>query len=299
MMRRRTRIWRLLGEAFRGWRAHRDSRLAAAIAYYTMFSLAPLLIIVVAVAGAVFGEAEAQGELTQQIGKMFGEETVPLIEGMISGAGRFRSGLFAWVVGAAALMIGATGVFAALRDALATVWEVQQKGGLKGIVKTRLVSFLVVLAIGFLLLALLVTSTALSVVPRIAGFFPGLYQLLDAANFLLTFAVITCLFAFAYKILVPAKLRWTDVWTGAALTSLLLTLGKFLIGLYLASGHVGSLYGAASSLIVLLFWIYFSALVFLFGAEFIRVNAKDSHGGGSARARKAGYLDSGGVDIKS
>lgn len=214
MIRRRTRIWRLLREAFRGWRAHRDARLAAAIAYYTMFSLAPLLIIVVAVAGAVFGKAEAQGELTQQIGKMFGEETVPLIEGMISGAGRFRSGLFAWFVGAAALMIGATGVFAALRDALATVWEVQQKGGLRGIVKTRLVSFLVVLTIGFLLLALLVTSTALSVVPRIAGFFPGLYQLLDTANFLLTFAVITCLFAFAYKILVPAKLRWSDVWTG-------------------------------------------------------------------------------------
>jgi membrane protein len=279
-------MWNLMKQACRGWLIHNDSRLAAAIAYYTIFSLAPLLVIVVAVAGAVFGEAAAKGELTQQIRVLVGDEAVPLIQGMIEGAGRIRSGLFAWAVGAVALLIGATGAFAALSDALATIWEIRQEGGLKGIVKTRVVSFLVVLSIGVLLLALLISSTGLSVIARITGSFPGLYRLLDMLNFLLSFAVVTCLFAFTYKVLVNVKLRWSDVWAGAALTSLLFTVGRLFLSLYLASGRMRSVYGATSSVIVLLFWIYFSAQVFLFGAEFIRARAEVAHGRNLFRGRK-------------
>jgi membrane protein len=264
-------VGRMLMAALAGWWNHKDSRLAAAIAYYTIFSLAPLLVIVVAVAGAVFGEAAARGELDQQIANLVGKEAIPLIDGMIEGAGRFRSGLFAWGAGIVALFIGATGVFAALRDALATVWEVEQQGGLRGIVKDRVVSFLGVLALGVLLLALLTTSSTLSLFVKITGVFPGLNQLVSTVNFLFSFAVVTCVFAFAYKILISVKLWWGDVWTGAAFTSLLFTVGKLLMGIYLGSGRIRSIYGAASSVIVLLFWVYFSAQVFLFGAEFIRV----------------------------
>jgi membrane protein len=269
---------KLLSTALAGWWNHKDSRLAAAVAYYTMFSMAPLLVIVVAVAGAVFGEAAAKGELNQQITNLVGKDAVPLIESMIEGAGRFRSGLFAWAAGIIALVIGATGVFAALHNALETVWEVPQKGGLKGILKARAVSFLVILGLGVLLLALLITSAGLPLFVRITGVFPGLNRLLSMLNFLLSFAVVMCVFAFAYKILITMKLRWGEVWTGAALTSILFTIGKLLIGLYLASGRAKSIYGAASSVIVLLFWIYFSAQVFLYGAEFIRVYVAATRG---------------------
>ena len=264
-------VGKLLSAALSGWWNHKDSRLAAAIAYYTMFSMAPLLVIVVAFAGAVFGEAAARGELNMQITNLVGEEAVPLIESMIEGAGRFRTGLFAWVAGIIALLIGATGVFAALRDALETVWEVPQRAGLKGILKTRGVSFLVILALGVLLVALLIASASLPLFVRITGAFPGMKQLLGMVNFLLSFAVVMCVFAFAYKILISVKLLWHEVWTGAALTSLLFTIGKLLIGIYLTSGRANSIYGAAGSVIVLLFWVYFSAQVFLFGAEFVRV----------------------------
>jgi len=272
--------WRLLKQVVAGWHTHNNSRLAAAIAYYAIFSLAPLLVIVVAVAGAIFGEAAAKGELAQRISNLVGSDAALVLESMIEGAGRFRSGLFAWAVGAVALLIGATGVFAAVRDALATIWGLPQRGGVRDILRTRIVSFLVVLAIGLLLLTFLIASTTLSVIARITGSFPVLYQLLDILNFLFSFAIITCLVALAYKLLITVKLRWRHVWTGAAFTSLLFAAGKLLLGLYFASSRMRSVYGAASSVIVLLFWIYFSALVFLFGAEFIRASS-DLGGDGS------------------
>jgi membrane protein len=259
-------IHSLLRQAAEGWINHNDSRLAAAIAYYTIFSLAPLLVIVVAVAGAVFGEAAARGELSQRIVSLVGEDALPILEGMIEGASRFKSGLFAWAVGAIALFVGATGVFAAIRDALATIWEVPSSGGLRAMVRTRITSFVVVLAMGVLLLSLVLMSTILSVITRLTG----IPQFLDLANSILTFAIVTCLVAFIYKVLGSMKMRWRAVWTGAAVTSLLFTVGKLLIGYYLASSRMRSAYGAASSVIVLLFWIYFSAQVFLFGAEFIQ-----------------------------
>lgn len=262
--------WRLLKQVIAGWHTHKNSRLAAAIAYYAMFSLAPLLVIAVAVAGAIFGEAAAKGELAQRISNLVGSDAALVLEGMIEGAGQFRSGLFAWVLGAVALLIGATGVFAAVSDALATIWGLPLKGGVRDIVRTRIVSFLVVLAIGVLLLTFLIASTTLSVVARITGSFPALYQLLDILNLLFSFAVITCFVALVYKLLITVKLQWSRVWTGAAFTSLLFAAGKLLLGLYFASSRMRSVYGAASSVIVLLFWIYFSTLVFLLGAEFIR-----------------------------
>jgi membrane protein len=268
-------IWNILRLTLGNWHAHKANRLAAAIAYYTIFSLAPLLVIVVSVAGAIFGEAAAKGELSQQIQNLVGEDAVPIIQSMIEGAGRFRSGWFAWIVGAVALSVGATGVFAAVRDAFSTIWEVEESGGLRSIVRTRFISFLVIIVSGLLLVLLLVASAGLSVAVRLTLIFPGLFRLLDMVNFLLSFAVIAALFAVVYKMISQVRLNWSDVWIGAALSSLLFTVGKLLFGVYLMRGRMGSAYGAASSLIVLLFWIYFSAQIFLFGAEFIRVYAAE------------------------
>jgi membrane protein len=271
-------IWNVLRLTIHNWREHRDSRLAAAIAYYMIFSLAPLLVIIVSVAGAIFGEAAARGELSQQIENFVGADAVPIVESMIEGAGRLKSGLFAWFVGAVALMVGATGVFMALRDALADIWNVEQGTGLKSLVEARFISFLVIIACGLVFVALLVACTGLSVAVRLTSAFHGFPRALDTINFLLSFALIAALFAVVYKMISQIKLRWSDVWIGAALASLLFTVGKFLFSIYLVKGRMGSAYGAASSLIVLLFWIYLSAQVFLFGAEFIRVYAAERTG---------------------
>jgi membrane protein len=264
-------VWNVFKLTFSNWQTHKANRLAAGIAYYTIFSLAPLLVIVVSVAGAIFGQAAAKGELSQQIQNLVGEEAVPVIQSMIEGAGRIRSGWFAWIAGAVALSIGATGVFSAVRDAFSAIWEVEQGRGIREVVQTRFVSFLVIIAAGLLLVASLIASTGLSVAVRLAPIFPGLSRLFGIANFFLSFVVVAALFAVMYKMISQVKLNWGDVWTGAVLSSLLFSVGKFLLGVYLVRGRMGSAYGAASSLIVLLFWIYFSAQIFLFGAEFIRV----------------------------
>lgn len=263
-------LWGLIKEAFANWRAHNVSRMAAAIAYYTIFSVAPLLVIVIAVASLIFGEAAAKGELALQLRTLVGDEAAGVIQGMVESASHFRSGLTAGLIGAFALLFGATGVFTEIYYALNTIWGVAERGNWKAFVKARFLSFVMILAIGLLLLALLFTAAALSLIGRFMGFLPGLFRLLDLFNFLLSFAGITLLFAIIYKILPDAKSRWSDVWAGAAFTSLLFSIGKLLMGVYLASGWMKSTYGAAGSIIILLFWFYFSAHVFLFGAEFTR-----------------------------
>lgn len=264
-------MWGLLKEAFAKWNADNVSRLSASIAYYTIFSAAPLLVIAIALAGSIFGETAAKGELVLHLRNLIGNEAAAAIQGMVDSAGQFQSGLVATAVGAFALIFGATGVFTEVQSALNTIWGIPEKGSWKSILKSRFLSFIMILAVGFLLLALLVATTALSLVSRFFDFLPGFTVLVDMFNFLLTFAIITFLFAIIYKILPDVKMSWSDVWAGSAFTSLLFSIGKLLIGFYLGSGRMKSVYGAAGSIIILLFWFYFSAQVFLFGAEFTRV----------------------------
>ncbi len=270
-------IWELLKATFSEWSEDKASRLAAALAYYTVFSLAPLLIIAIAVAGMVFGQEAARGEIVAQIESVVGQQGAEAIQTMIANAGQSTDGgIIATVIGLATLIFAATGAFAQLQDALNTVWEVSPEtgSGVLGMIRTRFLSFTMILGIGFLLLVSLVISAALS---AIGGFFgnllPGYDILWQGVNFLISFGVTTLLFAMIFKVLPDVDIAWSDVWVGALVTALLFTLGKFLIGLYLGRSSVSSTYGAAGSFVVVLLWVYYSAQILLLGAEFTQVYA--------------------------
>lgn len=269
-------IWRLLKETFAAWQADKASRLAAALAYYTAFSLAPVLVIVIAIAGFAFGQQAVQGQLVEQIQGLVGQEAAEVIQGMLQSAQEPRSGLIATITSLVLLLFGASGMFGQLQDALNTVWHVQPdpRRGVTGLIKDRAVSFTVVLGTGFLLLVSLALSAALSAVGHFFGsWLIGWVYLGQILNLLVSFSVITFLFAMIYKFLPDVKIAWGDVWAGAAMTAALFTLGKFLIGLYLGNSSVGSAYGAAGSFVVILLWVYYSAQILLFGAEFTQVYA--------------------------
>ena len=281
-------IWLLLKETFSEWSEDKASRLAAALAYYTIFSIAPLLIIAIAVAGLAFGQEAARGQLDRQIQGLVGQQSAELIQTMVESASKPTSGIIATVIAIATILFGASGLFGQLQDALNTIWEVEPKPGrgILGIIKDRFLSFTMVLGIGFLLLVSLVLSALLSALdPYLTDLLPGSIYLLQILNFVISFGVITLLFAMIYKILPDVKIAWSDVWIGAAVTSLLFALGKFLIGLYLGNSSAGSAYGAAGSLVILLLWIYYSAQILLFGAEFTQVYAK-KYGSWAASQRK-------------
>ncbi len=270
-------VWGLLKETFSEWNQDKAERMAAALAYYTMFSLAPLLIIVIAIAGSVFGQAAARGEIVGQIQGLVGKDGAQLIQAAIQNANKPHTGTIASIISVVVLLFGASWVFAGLQDALNTIWEVQPKPGrgLIGAIRAKFLSFGMILGIGFLLLVSLVLGAALSAVVHFVGnLLPGFDFLWQLLNFILSFVVITLLFGMIYKVLPDVKITWSDVWIGAAITSLLFTIGKFLLGLYLGNGSFGSAYGAASSLVILLAWVYYSAQILFFGAEFTKVYAK-------------------------
>ncbi|MEB3830340.1 YihY/virulence factor BrkB family protein [Phormidium sp. CCY1219] len=269
-------IWRLLKRTFAEWQKDKASRLAAALAYYTAFSLAPMLIIAIAVAGLVFGQEAAQGEIVAQLQDLVGREGAQVIETAIENARQPRSGIWATIISIALLLFGATGLFTQLQDALNTIWDVKPKPdeGVKKLLKTRVLSFAMVVAIGFLLLASLVVSAALAAIGKyFDNLVPELMFLWQTLNFVISLGVITLLFAMIYKVLPDVKIAWSDVWIGGAITSVLFALGKYLIGLYLGNSSVGSTYGAAGSFVVLLLWINYSAQILFFGAEFTQVYA--------------------------
>jgi membrane protein len=270
-------VWELLKETISDWSQDKASRLAAALAYYTTFSIAPLLVIVIAIVGLIFGREAVQGQIEAQIQGMVGEDSAELIQEMIQGTNNPTSGTIATVIGLATLLFGATGVFAQLQDALNTIWEVEPKPGrgLMGIVIARFTSFTMVLGIGFLLMVSLVVSAGLAALTEfLQGNLSDIAWLAQIVNFIISFGVITLLFAMIYKLLPDVKIAWSDVWIGAAVTALLFTLGKFLIGLYLGHSEVASSYGAAGALIVMLLWVYYSAQILFLGAEFTQVYAK-------------------------
>lgn len=273
-------MFALLKDTVKEWREDGATRLAAALAYYTTFSLAPLLVLVIAIAGLVGGHEAAQTQTMTQVENLLGIEGREFVQEMIAAASRPRTGWTATVIGTAALLFGSLGVFAELQNSLNTIWEVKPKpaagllDGVKRFVVKRLLSFTMVLGIGFLLLASLVISAALSALGEYIGTrWPLADFWLGLLNFMISFAVITFLFAMMFKFLPEIQIAWKDVWLGAAVTAALFTLGKFLIGLYLGRSEVGNTFGAAGSLAILLIWIYYSAQILFFGAEFTQVYA--------------------------
>jgi membrane protein len=267
---------RILQATVHEWSEDKVPRLGAALAFYSLLSLAPLTLIAVAVAGFVFGEAAAQGHVVSQMRGLVGQQGAEAVQEMLAHAHRPGAGVVATLIGVATLLIGAGGVFGALQDALNTIWEVQPKPGRGwlGIIKDRFLSFAMVLGTGFLLLVSLLLSAALAAVFHgIESLAPGAGILLRVANTVLSFALISVLFALIFKVLPDVEISWRDVWVGAVLTTILFLIGKGLIGLYLGRSSYGSAYGAAGSLVVLVVWVYYSALILFFGAEFTQVYA--------------------------
>lgn len=270
-------IVELLKETVKEWQEDKASRLAAALAYYTIFSLAPLLIIVIAIAGSIFGEEAARGEIVGQIQGLVGTDGAQVIETAIENADQPFTGSIASLISIAVLLFGASGVFAELQDALNTVWDVQPKPGraIKGFLRKRVLSFSMVLGIGFLLLVSLVLSAALTALSTyMSHLLPGATFLWQLLNWFISFGVITLLFAMMYKFLPDVKIAWNDVWIGAIITALLFTLGKSVLGVYLGRGGFATTYGAAGSLVIVLVWVYYSAQILFFGAEFTQVYAR-------------------------
>jgi membrane protein len=269
---------KILKETVAEWTEDNVPLLAAALAYYTVFSLAPLLLIAIAIAGAVFGEEAAKGELIGQIQGLVGAQGAEAIQTMIANANKPGSGgTIATITGVVFLLFGASGVFGQLQAALNTIWEVKPKPG-KGIgsfLQARFLSFAMVLVIGFLLLVSLVLSAILAGVSSVFGkFVPDLVIVGQILNFVISFGVITVLIAAIYKFLPDVKVPWRNLWVGAGVTALLFNIGKFLLGLYLGNSSIGSTYGAAGSFVVVLTWVFYSAQILLFGAEFTQVYSK-------------------------
>jgi len=269
-------LWALLKEAAGEWSEDRAPRLGAALAYYTVFSIAPLLIVVIAITGLVFGEEGARSAILGQVGGIIGEKTAKALEDMLQHAQRPSAGILGTILGLGTLLLGASGLFGQLQDALNTVWEVKPKPGrgIMGFLKDRFLSFVALMGTAFLLLVSLVLDAGLSAMGEaLSHWLPGPEAVLQVINFLLSFGVVTLLFAMIFKLLPDVKIQWGDVWIGAGVTALLFTVGKFLIGLYLGKSDIASAYGAAGSLVLLLIWVYYSAQILLFGAEFTKVYA--------------------------
>ena len=276
MSRHRHSPWTFLNAVVTQWIEDNPFQLAAALSYYTLFSLAPLLIIVIAVAGLAFGREAAQHQIFGAIQGMIGPDSARAIEMVIRNASEPKSGIVSTIVGLLALLFGAAGVVGQLQTSLNTIWGVTAKSGrgMWGFLRDRVISFAMVLGIGFLLLVSLAISAVLSALTEfMSGFIGEAAVIAHLLDLVVSFAFVTILFAMIYKFLPDVQIPWRDVWIGAALTSLLFTVGKFLIGLYLGRSGVTSIYGAAGSLITVLLWVYYSSLIFFFGAEFTQVYA--------------------------
>lgn len=269
----------LIKDAIKAWQADRASSMGASIAFYTVFSIAPLLIIVIAVAGFIWGEDAVRGSIMEQLSGLMGREGAAGVQRILQGARQPAQGVVSMVVSFAVLGFGATRVFAELQRSLDKIWDVPPSaGGPKGVwltVKARLLSFGLVLALAFLLLVSLLASTALAALGAwVGGFFPGWEFVMMGLNGLVSIAVITVLFAMIFKLLPRTPIAWSDVWMGAIFTSLLFEVGKVLISLYLGKSSTVSSLAAAGSIIIVLLWVFYAAQVFLLGAEFTRCYAR-------------------------
>ena len=286
------KVGRLLQRTFQEWQEDKASRIAAALAYYTVFSISPLLVIAIAIAGAFFGQQAAREEITFQLTQLVGEDVVkPILFALDNISQPKIRGVASWV-GIGVLLLGASGIFAQLQDALNTVWKVKPQPG-QGIwvfIRKRVSSFFMVLAIGFLLILSLLLSAMVSTLKIYqTDFLPGWAILWGNFDFVVSFGLITFLFCLMFKYVPDAKIAWKDVVVGSVITALLFLFGKFLLGLYISKGSLGSTYGAAGSLIVFLAWVYYSAQIVLLGAEFTQVYTVMY--GSKIRPRKHSQID--------
>ena len=270
------RTFDVLRQTFKEFGEDKVPRLGAALAYYTIFSIGPLLLISVAMAGIFLGQEAAQGRVSAQLDHVFGATTAKSVEQMIEAAAKPRAGTFATIIGFVTLVLGASGVFGQLKDALNTIWNVEAKKakGIRGFVQQRFLSMAMVLGIGFLLLVTLIFDAMIAALGDTLGRYVGGEPLLHAIQLLISLALSTVLFAAIFRILPDLEIAWRDVWLGAVITSLLFVLGKWALGLYLGKAAVGSSYGAAGSLVILLVWVYWSAQILFLGAELTQVYAR-------------------------
>jgi membrane protein len=251
--------------------------LGRALAYYTVFSLAPLLTISIAIAAVVFGQEAAQGQIFEQLRGLLGEASGRAVQDMVQNAtAKPTAGVLATLISVAMLLFGASGVFGQLQASLNAIWGVKPKPGrgVLGLIQDRVLSFGFTLVVGFLLLVSLLLTAAIALIAEwIGGMMPSTETLTQVLNFILSLGLVTLLFAMMFKFLPDAEIAWRDVWIGAFLTAVFFGIGKFALGLYLGKSGVTSSYGAAGSLIVLLLWVYYSSQIFFFGAEFTQVYA--------------------------
>ena len=264
--------WGLFKQVAKAWLDDYVPSMGAALAYYTLFSLAPLLLIVVSVAGLVFGEEAARGEIQAQLKDLMGDVGADAVQGLLTSLSEPAEGWTATAVGLVLLFIGATTVFAELQDALDRIWGVPErlrKSGLFTLVRARLMAFGLILALGFLLIVSLITSAMFAAIGRsLNPIFGGWQAVVEMGNAVGGFLLVAIMFGLIYKVMPRQRVRVSDVWLGALIATLLFTGGKFLIGAYIGRSSVASGFGAAGSLVVVLLWVYFSAQILLVGAEF-------------------------------
>jgi membrane protein len=290
-------IRRLINKSVNAWLDDFAPSMGAALAYYTLFSIAPLLIIVIAIAGLVFGQDAARGEIVAQIQGLIGRDGAIAVQGLLKSTSEPAQGFVAIVLSTILLIVGATTVFAELQSDLDRIWRVPapaRQMGILVLLHTRLLSFGLVLGLGFLLLVSLVIGAAIAAVGKWwDGYFAGWEAMFHAIDFCISFAISTVLFAMIYKLMPRARIAWQDVWIGAAVTALLFEIGKMLIGLYLGKTSVASGFGAAGSLVVLLVWVYFAAQIFLLGAEFTWAYAQERRSQEKQQDSGAAVIESG------
>jgi membrane protein len=273
------RFFRLLVKAGKAWVDDYAPSMGAAISYYTVFSLAPLLVIVIAMAGAAFGREAVQGMVVAQLAGLIGQEGAKLVQDLIVSASDTDKGLIAGLISLGVLIVGATTVFAELQSALDRIWhvpEAKKPSGIWAILRARLLSFGLILGLVFLLMVSLAVSAGVSAFGTWAGsYMPGWEITLHVINIVISLSIETLLFAMIYKLMPTVHIAWRDVWVGAFVTALLFEVGKMLIGLYLGKSAVAESFAAAGSMVVLLAWVYYAAQIFLLGAEFTKVYADE------------------------
>jgi membrane protein len=268
-------ILNLVKATFSAWIDDHASSMGAALAYYTVFSIAPLLLIVISIAGLIFGIEVARGEIIAQLQGLMGNTGALVVQGLLESVSKPTESVTAAIIGVVLLMIGATTVFVELQDDLNRIWRVPKRtkdAGLFGLIRSQVLSFAMILGIGFLLIVSLIFSAALAALGKWwEPLFGGFGLLANLVDVTLSFVLITVAFAMIYKLMPRMKIAWRDVWIGAVVTAFLFTIGKFLIGFYIGRSGIASGFGAAGSLVVVLVWIYYSAQIFLMGAEFTRI----------------------------
>ncbi|TFZ07923.1 YihY/virulence factor BrkB family protein [Ramlibacter humi] len=274
-------LFHLAVQSVKAWSNDYAPSMGAAISYYTVFSLAPLLVIVIAIAGAVFGREAVQGVVSAQLSGLVGTQGAEMVQNLVASASDTSRGLVAGLISIGVLVVGATTVFAELQSALDRIWKVpeaRKPSGIFGLLRARLLSFGLILGVAFLLMVSLVVSAGLAAFGQWAGgLMPGWTVLLHVVNFVVSLAILTVLFAGIYKFMPSTRVAWRDVWTGAAVTAVLFEVGKELIGIYLGKSRMTETFEAAGAVVIVLVWVYYAAQIFLLGAEFTKAYA-DTHG---------------------